>query len=249
MTDPDITAPATVDALNGGSVTPVAQLSIAAAVWREVLDELLRGVAHALSNRVATVSAAAYLASGGEPLDPDMAAALSAESERLERLLGDVRLLPAPMNAGVEPVMLTDAITQAVDLHRHHLGLREIPIRVHSEASTPPVAINPVALTHVLLVMLTALRLAARETTVIAPDGRATVPEVALHVSGDAQHARLVGTIDTTPRLPVREAVRLAEGCRAAAALLGIAASYSEPFTRVELVVPSLAAQRAARGS
>jgi hypothetical protein len=246
MTSPDITEPAQ-PSINGGSiVTSPARSMLAMTVWREVLDELLRGVAHALSNRVATVSASAYLASGGEPLEPDMAAALSAESERLERLLADIRLLPSPVEASEEPVMLADVVTQAIDLHRHHLGLREVPVRVMNDASTPPIAVNPVVLTHVLLVMLTAVRMAARDTTSITADGRATTPEVVVTIDGNAEEARLAAAIDTVPRRAMTVALRLADACAALAESVGATATHDSPLTRIGMTFPSLAARRAA---
>jgi hypothetical protein len=247
MTGPDITPVASSAAAAHGTVTPLARSPLAAMVWRELLDELLRGVAHALSNRVATVSAAAYLASGGEPLEPDMAAALSAESERLERLLGDLRLLPAPLDGAREPLLLAETVAQAIDLHRHHLGLREVPVALTTDATVPPVSCNPVRALHLLLVMLTALRLAARDTTVIGPDGRVAVPNVQLHLTGDPEQARLTGRVDIGGRRMLAEVVALVDAVADMARDSGASARHDVAVLSIEIMFPSLAADRARR--
>jgi hypothetical protein len=247
MTGPDITTVASSAAAAHGTVTLPARSPLAATVWRELLDELLRGVAHALSNRVATVSAAAYLASGGEPLEPDMAAALSAESERLERLLGDLRLLPAPLDETREPLLLADAVAQAIDLHRHHLGLRDVPVALATDATVPPVACNPVRALHLLLVMLTALRLVARDTTVIGPDGRVSVPDVQLQLSGDPEQARLTGRVDIGGRRMLAEVVALVDALAELARDSGASARHDLSVLSIEITFPSLAADRARR--
>ena len=84
-----------------------------AARWLSVHDDLLRGLTHALSNRLGTVAAASYLLDQQPTAVNTAAATLLAESERLEALLHLIRLLPYPDGAVAEPVIPTDATTQA----------------------------------------------------------------------------------------------------------------------------------------
>ena len=61
--------------------------AVARARWLEVQDELLRGVTHALSNRIATVSAAAYMLEYGDVTQAEAAESLRTETERMDALL------------------------------------------------------------------------------------------------------------------------------------------------------------------
>ncbi|MCU0633258.1 MAG: hypothetical protein MUE41_00180 [Gemmatimonadaceae bacterium] len=245
MTGPDVTTAARSGAASGPDITPAAGDAIALAAWQAELDELLRGVAHALSNRVATISAAAYMASGGEALDPTMTAALSAESDRLETLLGELRLLPAPLDARAEPVLLDDLARSAIALHRHHLPLRDVPVAVHADATATPAHASGGVLLHAMLLVLTTLRTAAvaRRTRL-----ESTPRAVQLTVRGSATHAVLAGRVDGEAGAPAPEAaVRAAAGADHLVQPLGGRVGFDAAAGTLELVLPSLAAVRAAR--
>lgn len=250
MTGPFVTPPAHDRGEDGGAVTSPADLAAAQAVWRELIDELLRGIAHALSNRVATVSAAAYLASSGEPLDATMRAALAAESERLEGLLGDLRLLPGPLDASIEPVLVGDVVPTAISLHRHHVALRSVPIEVTVAPDAPPAAINPTAVLHLLLVVFTALRLVARGDALVA-DSDGQVPTVELVIRGEGDAVVVQGTV-RGPAVPGRQAAavaaRYASACDLLARPHGGRATADAPLTGLTLRIPSLMAHRARAG-
>ena len=55
--------------------------------WLSIHDELLRAMAHAVSNRLATISAVASLLEAGGTADARLLEGLRTESERLEGLL------------------------------------------------------------------------------------------------------------------------------------------------------------------
>ena len=116
-----------------------------AARWLSVHDDLLRGLTHALSNRVGTISAASYLLDQ-QPSSAAVAETLRAESERLETLLQLMRMLPYPEGAVAEPVIPTDAIASAVALQSHHNELRDIPVVVTLDGDVQPAYVNPTAL-------------------------------------------------------------------------------------------------------
>jgi hypothetical protein len=213
--------------------------------WQRVLDELLRGVAHALSNRVATVSAAAYMATGGEPLDATTAQALGAEAQRLEALLADLRALPARGDAPPEPLLLADAAREAIALHRHYLALRNVPVALTVAPGAPPTFGDGAQLAHLLLLALTALRsawLAAHPE-----GGEAPADAVTLHVDGDEDWARC------TAQLTMAGAAHGTAGRAEAAACAWLAAQakgrahVDAPLTRIVVELPSLRAVRRAR--
>jgi signal transduction histidine kinase len=176
-----------------------------AARWLTIHDELLRGLAHALSNRVATIDAATYML-GLEGADvAGHTATLRGETERLEAVLYALRALVGH-DGGAEPVMPGDAVQGALALHAHHGDLRDIPCDVAIDPAVPPAYADPVALQHALLVAVTAARRAAgaggrvslrvSSTTdvveffvdaVEAVDHAAAVPAGAGHDDGDAE--------------------------------------------------------------
>ena len=125
-----------------------------AARWLSVHDDLLRGLTHALSNRVGTISAASYLLDQ-QPSSPSATGAtLLAESERLETLLHLMRMLPYPEGAVAEPVIPTDAVMNAIALQSHHNELRDIPVTVTLDGDVQPAYVNPAALTMAVAVAI-----------------------------------------------------------------------------------------------
>ncbi len=145
-----------------------------AARWLSVHDELLRGLTHALSNRVGTISATAYLlemqpaAQGATTLGATVTR-LREEGERLETLLQLMRRLPRRAQAAAEPVVPSDVLTQAADLQAYHPTLGDIPIAVVHEGDLQPAYADPAALVMALTLVIGAAQRAARG------DGRVTV--------------------------------------------------------------------------
>jgi signal transduction histidine kinase len=124
--------------------------------WLAIHDELLRGIAHALGNRAATMSAAAFMLDFEGADVARHAAVLRAEGEALEELLGALRVLPRREESAAEPVMPGDAVRVALAILAHHGDLRGVPVSVSLGDDVPPVYADPIALQHALLVALTA---------------------------------------------------------------------------------------------
>jgi signal transduction histidine kinase len=161
-----------------------------AARWLTIHDELLRGLAHTLSNRVGTIDAATYMLTlEGADVAPQVET-LRGETERLEALLHALRALPRRAGADAEPVMPGDAVQGALALHAHHGELRDVPCDVHIDADAAPAYADPVALQHALLVAINAARTAAQRGG----------GHVRVQVSGNADVVRFtVGTNSVDP--------------------------------------------------
>jgi hypothetical protein len=182
---------------NLDQATPAA----AAQAWLVVSDALLRGLNHALSNRAATVGAVSGVLDASEPPSAAIVDVLRDEAARLDELLQLARLLPG-QRGGPEPIHLPDVVPAAVALHGYHFDLRDTPCDLEGEASVMPVLAEPTALTHALLMLLTAAKLAADGGTVAlrhhGDDERVTLtlealpPDDSTAASGSAEeHAML----------------------------------------------------------
>ncbi|MEP6781954.1 MAG: hypothetical protein ABJC26_18790 [Gemmatimonadaceae bacterium] len=148
----------------------------APARWLVVHDELLRGITHALSNRIATISASNYMFQNGDVQVDHVTETLRVESERMEKLLQQLRLLPERPGAAAEPLTANDACTASVQLHAHHSELGDVPCDVTVDADVYPIWVEPVSFSHALLMAIHAAKRNA------AHGGR-----VSLKVSGDVR--------------------------------------------------------------
>jgi len=150
--------------------------------WLDVHDELLRGLTHALSNRVATMSASAYMLEHDDVTGAQAATSLRVETERMDVLLQLLRLLPSRDDREFEPVSPADVITQAVALHAQHCDLRDVGVTVTLTERVLPVWVEPHAFLKSLLLTLTAAK-----RTASAAGGA-----VIVQVDGDADEVRVV---------------------------------------------------------
>ncbi len=128
----------------------------ASARWLTVHDDLLRGLAHDVSNRVATVSAIASLLDPARLPDERVLAGLRTDAERLERLLEQLRQLPRRADTEPEPMLAGDAVRMALALFAHHPDFRDVACTVVAADDVAPVRADPTALTHALCVALAA---------------------------------------------------------------------------------------------
>jgi hypothetical protein len=124
--------------------------------WVRERDAVLRGLTHALSNRVGTVAAVAGMLAPGEPVSGPVAGALRDESARLEEVLALYRLLPLDAGAEPEPLFLPDLIPAVVELHSHNGAYRDQPVAVEGAPDAPPVLVPHSAFAQALLVLLAA---------------------------------------------------------------------------------------------
>ena len=127
-----------------------------AARWLSVHDDLLRGLAHAFSNRVATVSAIAALFDPSRIPDERVLSGLRMDADRLEGLLEQMRQLPRRGDADLEPLMPGDSVRAALALFEHHPEYRNVRCTVIAADTVQPVRAEPSALQHALCVALAA---------------------------------------------------------------------------------------------
>ena len=205
-----------------------------AARWLTIHDELLRGLSHTLSNRVATIDAATYMLTLDGADVASQTATLRGEAERLEALLHALRALPRRADGAAEPLMASDAVQAVLSLHAHLGELRDVPCDVSIDADVAPAYADPVALQHALLVALTTARWRAHR----AGSG------VAVHVSGTADVVRFAvlpgDAVDGDELRSTR-----ANDALAIDWLLGAHGGRSEPeAAAMTFTVPTLAAAR-----
>jgi nitrogen-specific signal transduction histidine kinase len=147
-----------LDATDGeAGLPPAAALALLAAER----DAVLRGLVHALSNRIGIVGAVAGM------LEPDAPAAgvavgmLRAESDRLSELLDEFRLFAGEPVSAPEPVHLPDLVASVLALHAHHPTLRDVPCAAHALQELPPAMADPDAVRGALLAAVGAAKRAA----------------------------------------------------------------------------------------
>ena len=125
--------------------------------WLSIHDELLRAMAHAVSNRLATISAVASLLEAGGTADARLLEGLRTEAERLEGLLPPLRQLPRREEAGLEPLLITDALDGAQRLVAEHPQMHGRAVAVVATGDVLPVWAEPTAVVHAACVALLAV--------------------------------------------------------------------------------------------
>lgn len=170
----------------------------AAGAWLDASDALLRGVGHALNNRVAALSALVQvLVTTGEggPLHD----ALGEETRRLQRAVELIRLLPRRWDSPPEPLLVADAVRDALEILPLHPDLPVLRYDWVPETDLPPVLVEPTLFTHALcLVGQAAAEVAARAgAAAVSFRGSATDAEVTVAVvAGEAAAAEGAGQDD-----------------------------------------------------
>jgi signal transduction histidine kinase len=136
-----------------------------AEAWSIVSETLVRGIAHALSNRIATIGTIAELlrVGGDDPLA--MSEMLGVETERLEDLLEQMRALSSRGAGRMEAMRLSDAVAGAMALHSYHPERRAVAVTVEPGDESRPVLGDPLLLQRELLVLLDAATRAAMAHT------------------------------------------------------------------------------------
>ena len=121
-----------------------------------VLDELLLGVTHNISNRVATLAGVSGILSG-DPTIPPILRALADEVPRLEEGIRLLRLLAAPGGEREEAIEATRVTDDAISLVQLHPASRNVSFELQGKRdAVPPVLARPTVLTHELVVALVA---------------------------------------------------------------------------------------------
>ena len=139
---------------------PTAKLDSAEA-WPAVLDKLILGVSHHISNRVATLAGVSDILAGDESVPPILRA-LADEVPKLEASVRLLRLLGAPESEGEEALEAPRLVEDAIALARLHPDHKEVVFAASDGYNVPPVVARPTALTHAVLVALAQAADAAR---------------------------------------------------------------------------------------
>jgi hypothetical protein len=155
--------------------------------WEGHLEDILRGVAHALNNRAASVSAVIELWADSTEEASSTRSLLVAEAQRLRDLVDVVRTVGAQHGAE-EAFDPSDAVSAARAVIGLHAGLRERSITIASDTA-PPVR------TRKWLFVRALVGLAASSAAATARSGHAgsalsvtvsrDADDVAVRVSGD----------------------------------------------------------------
>jgi len=132
-----------------------------AEAWGLVSETLLRGIAHALSNRIATIGTIAELLRVGGDDPHAMSEMLAIETERLEDLLEQMRAISARSGGRMEALRLSDTVAGAMALHSYHPERRSVAVTIEPGDESRPVLGDPLLLQRHLLILLDAATHAA----------------------------------------------------------------------------------------
>ena len=203
---------------------------------RAILGEITRGIAHAMSNRVATISAGLFVLGEGDSISARKIQPLHAEVDLLEQLLVQLRQLPG--EAGdLEPLLAGDIAASAIALHEHHGDLRSVRCEIDDTGSVPPARAVPQALLHALLIAITTAKVAAGA-------GRHAV----LRLRSEEHMVRFVATVAGIHENIAHDDTRFLLEAAAANRLLGTSAGRAFAIASGCVVdVPTLASTRKQR--
>jgi hypothetical protein len=127
----------------------------ASAGWSLLLEQVLDGVAHQLSNRVAFLAGAAEIV-GRDATVPPVLRALADEIPKLEETLRLLRLLTPFEHEGTEPAEIALLVNDAVALAQLHPAIKHVRLHSTIARSLQPVVVRPTAFTRRVLMALVA---------------------------------------------------------------------------------------------
>lgn len=196
-----------------------------AEAWPTLSETLVRGLAHALSNRIATIGTIAELLRVGGDDPASMAQMLGDETMRLEELLEQMRALSTRQSRRLEAMRLSDAVAAAMSLHACHPDRRAVPVTVEPGDDSRPVLGDAVQFHRELLLLLDAATQAA-----LTHKSRAVRLRFGLH--GSTGVVRLsVGDVADTLALP-----------ECATGTIGLGVEETDAGVLYLLVIPALGA-------
>jgi hypothetical protein len=200
--------------------------------WVGLVDQALRGLHHALNNRIGSLSALVELHQLGDlPADASTFETLAADLKRLEDLSRVVRLLPRDTVSGEEALILDDVLADVFVIHHYLHDLRELSVTIVPTRFVEPVRVERWALVRVLALLL-------RDAKCVAKDAETNVRAV---TESDEQWVRIEFRVGSPPVIDVPTGEGHAEA---------IAESFGGVIERkpglVALKLPTLKARRAA---
>jgi hypothetical protein len=211
-------------------------------------DAIIRGMAHALSNRVAALGGINGLADPGQIWTERLSKALHDEARRLEEILRLMRLLPEDGRGDPGAIELQPLVPDVIALHGYQSALLQVNCSALYDRETMPVFANRPRLVHALLLAIDAAKRHAQ-----ARGGC-----VVVSYRGDAERVTIRVATEPSP-VPVKTAAVAVVGSPAsitttASALRTAVASVGGPSDitvegdgdelRIELAIPTLAAGR-----
>ena len=119
-----------------------------------IRDGILRGVAHALSNRVAALSGVAGLVDFGNLPPNRLSRALGSEVSQLGQLVEMLRLLPSDVRPRGEAIELRTMLPAVVALHALHADLRDVACTVQDDRDAQPVHLGRSVFVHAVLLLV-----------------------------------------------------------------------------------------------
>lgn len=214
-------------------------------------DVILRGMAHALSNRVAALGSISGVIDPGQVWTEKMGQLLDGEARRLEDILRLLRLLPKDDRVPPGAIELQPLIPDVVALHAYNSALLQVECAVDYDRETMPVYASRPQLVHTLLLIIDAAKRHVQPT-----GGRVTIrysgdaERVTIRIAGEPSAAAAVKAGIAAP--PPRDAsitVPATElALRSAIASIGgepdMRVSGDGRTLRIDVKVPTLAAGR-----
>lgn len=194
------------------------------AEWSTLTDALLRGVAHALSNRTGALTALRDLGAS----EAETRELLAGEIERLTQLIRLLRLVPGEPTASPEALDVPATVADAVAVLGLHPQIREVRWTIATAGTPQPVRAERWVLLRSLLLLL-----AGALADAVSQGAR----ELRVTTTGDEQATALVVGADQTTRW--REPTAYA---RTLADRMGAALSWDAGA--LELRLPTLAEAR-----
>jgi hypothetical protein len=210
-------------------------------------DAILRGIAHALSNRVAALGGIGMLADPGDIWTERLAKALGDEAKRLEDILRLMRLLPDDGRGDAGAIELQPLVPDVIALHAYNSALLQVECGAVLDRETPPVFANRPRLVHALLLAIDAAKRHAmiRGSRVLVSYG-GDAERVAIRVVTEpSTTAKPVGgPADDSPAALLAADATLRTALARAGSDFPAALTGSGGFIHIELTVPTLVAGR-----
>lgn len=162
--------------------------------WQEEMEAVVRGMAHAFSNRLASLGALLEL---GDAATHDGMLGVRAEMTRLLEANRLLKLVGADRQGEAEALQLSEVLRDALALHALRLDLRHVKCTTRVEPGVLPVRVQPASLLRLLVVLL------ARASR------RATGSAVALTVAGDELETRVALATERPSPAPVPDGLHV----------------------------------------
>ena len=210
-------------------------------------DAILRGMAHALSNRVAALGGISGLADPGEIWTERLSKALHDEARRLEDILRLLRLLPDDGRGEPGAIELQPLVPDVIALHGYHSALLQVECSAVHDRETMPVFANRPHFVHALLLAIDAAKRHAQSRggrVSVSYAGNADSVTIRVATEPSAAPAK-GGTIAAENTAPTPAALRAAIARVGGPSDVAITADGEQ--LRIELPVPTLAAGRRAQ--